>query len=38
MINKIAYKFFAKMDEITEWIATKLAGKRCQCGKKGNKK
>jgi len=22
------------MDEITEWIATKLAGKRCQCKKK----
>ena len=38
MIDKFCYKFFAKMDEITEWIATKLAGKRCQCGKKGNKK
>jgi hypothetical protein len=28
MIDKFCYKFFAKMDEITEWIATKLAGKR----------
>ncbi len=34
MIDKFCYKFFAKIDEITEWIATKLAGKRCQCKKK----
>ena len=38
MINKIAYKFFSIMDNICEWIATKLSGKRCQCGKKENKK
>ena len=38
MINKIAYKFFSIMDDICEWIATKFSGKRCQCGKKKNKK
>ena len=34
MIDKFLYNFFAKIDDIIEWIATKLAGKRCQCKKK----
>ena len=37
MIDKIAYKFFSTMDNICEWIATKLSGPRCQCGKKKKK-
>jgi phage tail protein X len=34
MIDKICYKFFAKIDNVCEWIANKLAGPRCKCGKK----
>ena len=37
MIDKFCYKFFAKIDEITEWIANKIAGPRCKC-KKNDKK
>jgi hypothetical protein len=36
MIDKFCYKFFGKLDDICEWIAEKLAGKRCEC-KKGVK-
>ncbi len=36
MIDKFCYKFFGKLDDICEWIAEKLAGKRCKC-KKGVK-
>ena len=36
MIDKFCYKFFGTIDDICEWIAEKLAGKRCKC-KKGVK-
>ena len=36
MIDKFCYKFFGTLDSICEWIAEKLAGKRCKC-KKGVK-
>jgi hypothetical protein len=36
MIDKFCYKFFGVLDSICEWIAEKLAGKRCKC-KKGVK-
>jgi hypothetical protein len=36
MIDKFCYKFFGALDSICEWIAEKLAGKRCKC-KKGVK-
>ncbi len=36
MIDKFCYKFFGTLDNICEWIAEKLAGKRCKC-KKGVK-
>jgi len=36
MIDKFCYKFFGTVDSICEWIAEKLAGKRCKC-KKGVK-
>ena len=36
MIDKFCYKFFGTIDDICEWIAKKLAGKRCKC-KKGVK-
>ena len=31
MLDKFCYKFFGAMDAICEWIAEKLAGKRCKC-------
>ena len=34
MIDKFFYNFFSRLDKLCEAIATKLAGKRCQCGKK----
>ena len=37
MIDKFCYRFFAKMDDICEWIANKISGPRCQCKKKSNK-
>ena len=37
MIDKYIIKFCEMVDNITEWIATKLAGPRCQCGKKKKK-
>ena len=36
MIDKFCYKFFGTLDNICEWIANKIAGKRCKC-KKGVK-
>jgi len=36
MIDKFCYKFFGALDNICEWIANKIAGKRCKC-KKGVK-
>jgi len=36
MIDKFCYKFFGTLDNICEWIANKIAGKRCKC-KKGEK-
>jgi len=36
MIDKFLYSFFGKIDNITEWIANKLAGPRCKCKKKKN--
>ena len=35
MIDRFCYRFFAKMDDITEWIA-QLFAPRCKC--KGKKK
>ena len=37
MIDKYIIKFCEMVDNITEWIAAKLAGPRCQCGKKKKK-
>ena len=34
MIDKICYNFFSMMDDICEWVATKIAGPRCKCKKK----
>jgi hypothetical protein len=34
MIDKFCYKFFGTLDNICEWIAKKLAGKRCKCNSK----
>ena len=34
MIDKFLYNFFGKLDNLREWIANKLAGPRCKCGKK----
>tara|TARA_R110002072_G_scaffold125277_1_gene261070 strand:+ start:340 stop:552 length:213 start_codon:yes stop_codon:yes gene_type:complete len=36
MIDKFCYKLFGTLDNICEWIANKIAGKRCKC-KKGVK-
>jgi len=33
MIDKFCYKFFGTIDDIREWIANKLSGKRCKCKK-----
>jgi len=37
MIDKFLYNFFGSLDRMCEAIATALAGKRCQCGKKKKK-
>ena len=37
MIDKFLYKFFSGLDRLCEAVATTLAGKRCQCGKKKKK-
>ncbi len=37
MIDKFCYKFFGTLDDICEWVANKIAGKRCEC-KKDSKK
>ena len=37
MIDKFFYKFFAGLDKLCEAIATRIAGKRCKCGKKKKK-
>ena len=34
MIDKYIIKFCETIDNITDWIANKLAGPRCKCGKK----
>jgi len=34
MIDKYIIKFCEMVDNITDWIANKLAGPRCKCGKK----
>tara|TARA_X000001388_G_C2224375_1_gene120579 strand:- start:1818 stop:1949 length:132 start_codon:yes stop_codon:yes gene_type:complete len=34
MIDKFLYAFFGGLDRLCEVVATALAGKRCQCGKK----
>ena len=34
MIDKFLYKFFGTMDNALEWLANKISGPRCQCGKK----
>jgi hypothetical protein len=34
MLDNFCYKFFGKIDDICEWIAKKLAGKRCKCNSK----
>ena len=36
MLDKFCYKFFGGLDNICEWIAKKLAGKRCKCKNKKN--
>ena len=33
MIDKFCYKFFGILDNICEWIANKISGKRCKCKK-----
>jgi len=33
MIDKFCYKFFGTLDDICEWIANKISGKRCKCKK-----
>ena len=37
MLDKFFYKFFSGIDNIFEWIANKLSGPRCKCGKKKKK-
>ena len=37
MIDKVLIKFFSKIDDITEWIAVKIAGPRCKCKSKNKK-
>tara|TARA_R110002167_G_scaffold42314_1_gene128568 strand:+ start:585 stop:713 length:129 start_codon:yes stop_codon:yes gene_type:complete len=34
MLDRFCYKFFSTIDNITEWIANKLAGPRCKCNSK----
>ena len=38
MIDKLCYKFFGALDNICEWVANKIFGPRCKCGKKKNVK
>jgi len=33
MIDKFCYKFFGTLDDICEWVANKISGKRCKCNK-----
>ena len=37
MIDKFCYKFFGTLDDICEWIANKISGKRCKCKKDSTK-
>ena len=37
MIDKFCYKFFGTLDNIFEWIANKISGKRCKCKKDSTK-
>ena len=37
MIDKFCYKFFGTLDNIREWIANKISGKRCKCKKDSTK-
>ena len=37
MLDRFLYKFFGKLDNLCEWIANKLAGPRCKCGRKRKK-
>ena len=34
MIDRFLLKFFGAMDNALEWLANKISGPRCQCGKK----
>jgi len=37
MIDKFCYKLFGTLDNILEWIANKISGKRCKCKKDSTK-
>ena len=37
MLDKYIIKFLETIDNACEWIANKLAGPRCKCGKKKKK-
>ena len=37
MLDKYIIRFLETIDNACEWIANKLAGPRCKCGKKKKK-